>query len=319
MKSHRARGTLVCVFFFVGTISLFAQGSLNPPAFPAPDPALNNLGQPIPNMRTLTQIEPRRPISSLPLTISSSGSYYLTGNLQFGAASGHAITINASNVSLDLMGFTLSSTGSVTGNAIHLNTGLSNIEVKNGVIAGNTTVTASSGNYTITPAGFSNGIFALAGPSASNCQFSHLRIGGCRAAGVDAGVQAIVQHISATQNGGPGIIASSGRVLACTSNGNGNSGIVAELGSIAQSTANANAGDGFSAAGGSVSHCSANNNGADGIEAPSGSITNSVARGNGNNGISAGSGVIAFSRASDNDLNDIIGVGSTRTGNYPSP
>src|SRR3954454_12050055 len=88
--------------------ALFGQGPLPPP------------GPPGPTMKTLDQIdgkldsidaklEKRTPISSLPFSINSSGSYYLTGNLQFTAASGHAITISVSNVTLDLMGFTLSS------------------------------------------------------------------------------------------------------------------------------------------------------------------------------------------------------------------
>jgi len=82
--------------------SLFAQGPLAPLAAPGP------------LMKSLDQIEPRTPISSLPFMISSSGSYYFTKNLQFTATSGSAITINASDVTLDLGGFTLSSIAAVT-------------------------------------------------------------------------------------------------------------------------------------------------------------------------------------------------------------
>jgi hypothetical protein len=52
--------------------------------------------------------EKRTPISSAPFTISSSGSYYVTQNLV--VSTGTAITIAASRVSLDLNGFTISST-----------------------------------------------------------------------------------------------------------------------------------------------------------------------------------------------------------------
>src|SRR5436190_2248196 len=86
----------------VAATAAFAQGSLTPPGAPAP------------TMKTLDEIdaklEKRTPISSVPFTISASGSYYLTGNLA--VTTGTAITISADNVTLDLNGFTISSTAS---------------------------------------------------------------------------------------------------------------------------------------------------------------------------------------------------------------
>src|SRR6185295_16428367 len=73
-----------------------AQGPLTPPGAPAP------------TMKTLDQVEARTLISSAPFTISQPGSYYLTANLT--VSSGNAITIAASGVTLDLNGFTISST-----------------------------------------------------------------------------------------------------------------------------------------------------------------------------------------------------------------
>ncbi len=59
-------------------------------------------------MKTLDQIEPRTPISSLPFTITNSGSYYLTTNLTgTGTASGIILQGNASDVTVDLNGFAL--------------------------------------------------------------------------------------------------------------------------------------------------------------------------------------------------------------------
>ena len=78
-----------------------AQGDLTPPGAPAP------------TMKTLDQIEARTPISILPYTIDSSGSYYLTNNI---STDGDGIIISSNNVSLDLNGFTIS--GSNTGSSV---------------------------------------------------------------------------------------------------------------------------------------------------------------------------------------------------------
>src|SRR5260370_25455545 len=72
----------------------FAQGSLTPP------------GAPGPTMKTLSQIEPRTPISSLPFTINAPGAYYVTTNLT-GVTGTNGITIAANDVTLDLKGFSL--------------------------------------------------------------------------------------------------------------------------------------------------------------------------------------------------------------------
>src|SRR5579871_3926344 len=99
---------------------VFAQGSLTPPGAPAP------------TMKTLSQIEPRTPISSLPFTISTSGSYYLTGNLSLGSAS-DGITVSADDVAIDLNGFVLSGPGGVN-SAIHAAAAHLDISVVNGTV-----------------------------------------------------------------------------------------------------------------------------------------------------------------------------------------
>lgn len=73
------------------------------------------------------------PISSLPCTIDQPGFYYLKGNLST-TGSGIAIAIEASDVTLDLMGFCLTGPGS-TGTGIFISAGINNLEVRNGNVA----------------------------------------------------------------------------------------------------------------------------------------------------------------------------------------
>ena len=83
-------------------------------------------------MKTLSQVEPRIPISSLPFTISAPGSYYVTTNL----ASGLGISINASHVTLDLSGFTLSGAAGTPTSGIDVSGTQTNITIRNGVLQG---------------------------------------------------------------------------------------------------------------------------------------------------------------------------------------
>jgi hypothetical protein len=71
-------------------------------------------------------------IKSLPFTINAPGAYYLGGNLSY-SGSGNAITVDAglNHVTLDLMGFTITGTGS--GKGIFMN-GSKNVEIRNGTV-----------------------------------------------------------------------------------------------------------------------------------------------------------------------------------------
>jgi hypothetical protein len=71
-------------------------------------------------------------IAPLPFTISQSGTYYLTRNL---TATGNGIIISANNVTLDLMGFTLTGPGTTGNSAIGIqDTGDFGVEIRNGCI-----------------------------------------------------------------------------------------------------------------------------------------------------------------------------------------
>lgn len=85
------------------------------------------------SFKTLSEVEPRTPISSLPFTISTSGSYYLTGNLT-GPLGQDGITVNADDVTIDLGGFTMTGGPGQT-NAIKAGQ-RTNVTVRNGTIKG---------------------------------------------------------------------------------------------------------------------------------------------------------------------------------------
>jgi len=112
-------GLVAALWMFLGT-DVMAQGSLTPPGVPGE------------TMKTLAQVEPRTPISSLPYTINESGSYYVTGNL---SSMGDGIIIQSSGVTVDLMGFSLTGDGGPHDYGIQVN-GSTNAVIENLVIKG---------------------------------------------------------------------------------------------------------------------------------------------------------------------------------------
>ena len=200
-----------------------AQGSLTPPAGPL-----------APNMVTLQQIEPRTPISSAPYTITISGSYYLTGNLT--VSSGDAIDIKASGVTLDLNGFTISSTETQpggTGTGIGILGLAGNVQILHGNIAGS--VSYSFGNFR--GRGFLYAVLSE-GAGGQNVRVNGLCVSGCMGDGIHlgSGNGSIVESCSVNMVGGGGIQAD-GVASSSAVNCGGNYGISAASvsGSIGQS------------------------------------------------------------------------------------
>src|SRR5689334_14054569 len=95
----------------LGTLLIVENGRAAGPLLPSAPPG--------PAYKSLDEVQPRTTISSIPITISQPGSYYLTTNL-VGVAGQHGITITGPRVTLDLMGFELRGVpGSLSG--IHMN------------------------------------------------------------------------------------------------------------------------------------------------------------------------------------------------------
>jgi hypothetical protein len=160
---------LVCSLIILNR-GAFGQGSLTPPGAPAP------------TMRTLAQIEPRTPISSLPFTITAPGSYYVTSNL-VGVAGSGGITIRTNNVTIDLNGFTLFGPSSGTfDDGITPNGSWSNIVIRNGKLSG------------WTRSGIGAGTLA-------HCIVEDVISSENRLSGIVVGDSSIVQRCSARRNG----------------------------------------------------------------------------------------------------------------------
>jgi hypothetical protein len=197
-------------------IRMRAQGSLTPPP-----------GVPGPTMKSLDQIEPRIPISSTPFIITSSGSYYLTTNLH--VTNGDAIDIDTNQVTLDLNGFTISSSdpgASAYAILLAVPGGNSNVTIFNGHIVSGVTY---NGTNFIGP-GFGHGI-DLPGSTVQNVRVSDVSVSGCSYFGIYLGTgdSSVVESCNALNIGSTGILASS--VLHSTAYQCGTTGIYADVAS----------------------------------------------------------------------------------------
>jgi hypothetical protein len=135
-------------------------------------------------MLSLSQVQPRTPISSLPYTITNGGSYYLTGNLT-GVSGQSGITVNANDVSIDLNGFNLTGVGSSV-HGIVVSASVRDLSVSNGAVSG------WGGN-------------GVAAGSASSSQFQGLRLLNNGGDGLIVGSSSVAYRTIATGNTGNGI------------------------------------------------------------------------------------------------------------------
>ncbi len=96
------------------------------------------LDPPAPPGSTLPQVEPRAPVppvgwnGTFPITIGEPGSYFLTGDIELGSAQPEAVLITASDVTLDLNGFTIESAN--FGSGIVASGSLTRITIRNGSV-----------------------------------------------------------------------------------------------------------------------------------------------------------------------------------------
>lgn len=173
-------------------------------------------------MKTLDQVESRIPISSAPFTINQAGNYYLTANLSVTA--GNAIGITVDNVTLDLNGYTISSTANpASGNAVNLAGNLRNIAIRNGHIRSGTT--GSGASYT--QLGFLGGIYAVNVPN--NVRVTDVSVTGVGQYGIDftADSSVVLERCTVDTVAARGMVG--GVVVDCWARNTGAAGITAAI------------------------------------------------------------------------------------------
>ena len=180
-----------CLSFLISISSIFAQGTLSPSAPPGE------------MMKTLEQVEPRIPIpgGDTSYSISQSGSYYLTSNRTA------SITIQADNVTLDLMGYSIAPTNDTS---LRTSGNPQNMHIYNGILHA--------------PAG--NGI-DFSSSTVAYGLLENLSVQGCQYYGMALGSGFHVRNCTFISNGIAGIeMAGSGKLVDCQIIDNPGKGIV---------------------------------------------------------------------------------------------
>jgi hypothetical protein len=209
--TNRTQTVLLVLILAVGVaiVAMLATGvrggPLDPPGAPASTDGVRQAGM---------------PISSLPFTLSQPGSYYVTRDLT--AAFGqNGVTISASNVTLDLNGFTLHGT-SQTGDAVLITGSPSAITIKDGMVRG-----------------WYNGIDAQLGSNVTISGITAAQNGGSSADGSYGIIlmnNSILEDCNVTDGAATGVLAVNSTVRDCVISHNANDGIFAAGGVFMEHT-----------------------------------------------------------------------------------
>lgn len=230
----RATGAIVgilALFVIAVLTGVVSAGPLDPSSGPGSTPGVRL---------------PGTPISTLPVTINTSGHYYLTNDV-IGPADSAGITVAANDVTLDLGGFTMTGDdGSLDG--IFVNAPFQNVVVRNGSIVD----------------------WDAAGIEVSNAReavIEDIHVSNSGGSGIVTANGARISRCTSAQNGNHGIDAGDANVITdCTALDNNDFGIFAGAHSVLSRVVASSNGSGISAGPGAhVSMCAANGNNSGGI------------------------------------------------------
>ncbi len=260
---------------------------------------------PGPTMKTLSEVEPRIAVQSLSgdagsvYVIDQPGSYYFTGDITIDVNDKDGIALEANDVTIDLMGYTLKGPDSGNKHGINIDR-CRNVEIRNGSIR-------DFGDF---------GIVDLAG--GNQFRVIDVRVMSNGNAGMYlTGYGHLVEDCTAAENGNAGIYAGSGgTVTGNTCYGNGDYGIsVGNGGTVIENSCYDNGDDGINAGTGcTITSNTTRLNAGDGIHTSGlGVVVNNTADRNTGDGIYANSGsVVARNSCSENTLDGIYGGDGNR-------
>ena len=299
-------------------------GPLDPPAGP-----ISGTG------RTLTEIynaastggggDTRTAITTLPMTISTPGSYYLAVSPAAYSA-GVGITIASHYVTLDLNGQTLTGGGSGTPGTNHaINVTVSvGVTRRNGIVIKNGMIRDWNGS-------------GIEASNADGVQITDVQVQTCGVAGVRAGESAEVTRVISRSNKANGIeLGASAVVRSCTAVNNGahianpttGSGILVGDGSVVEGcVANQNAAGIVAALRTTITNCTASSNDVNGINVGSDCYVHRNTAGFNGTLVTVGAGIIATgtdnrieqNNTTKNDYNIYLGAaGNLMIGNSAS-
>jgi hypothetical protein len=171
------RRTALSALGLAGIAAAAKAGPLNPPT-----------GAVAPTGKAITEAEPRVAVNATntpgdanwTLKITAPGAYYLTSNISVAPGKG-GIQISATDVTLDLNGFSITGSGTST-NLISLNGALINVAIMNGGLRN------TQG-------------FGIDASLTGNTRFERLIVNGCGAGGINASSTAFVSDCSCQYNG----------------------------------------------------------------------------------------------------------------------